>query len=480
MLPGDVLLEIFDFYYERELEHLFIYLKGGLEMWITLAQVCRRWRRVVFQSPHRLNLRLVCTPNTPVRDTLDTWPPFPLIIHDSDDVLILRSCWKDTSDVDNIIAALEHNDRVCKIDLKCLTRSRLEYVADSAAVQKPFPELKDCQLDLDEDEEPEPILPNSFLGGVTPHLRSLSLFRVPFPGLPRLLLSATHLVYLTLVHIPPSGYIPPEAMATSLSALTNLEGLGLHFRHPRPRPAIESRPLPPPTRSILSSLTAMLFKGVSEYLEEILARIDAPRLNDVHIEFFNQTIFDTPQLFQFISRRPTLGAPEQGNIVFGSNATIIKFPVDDKEFKIQIACTASDWQLSALEQVCTPSFPPLLTLEDLYISEVQEDPPCWQDDVENELWLDLLRLFVAVKNLYLCKEFVPRIAPALQELGGRTTVALSTLENIFLEGFQLSEPLHEGIGKFVAARRLTSHPVAVSPWETYEERHRWIYSNDDQ
>ena len=84
MLPDDVLLEIFDIYYEPEA--IFIVQKEGLEMWITLAQVCRRWRRVVFQSPRRLKLRLVCTPNTPVRDTLDTWPPFPLIIYDSDEV----------------------------------------------------------------------------------------------------------------------------------------------------------------------------------------------------------------------------------------------------------------------------------------------------------------------------------------------------------------------------------------------------------
>jgi hypothetical protein len=64
-------------------------------------------------------------------------------------------------------------------------------------------------------------------------------------------------------------------------------------------------------------------------------------------------------------------------------------------------------------------------------------------------------------------EYVPRIAPALQELvGGRTTEVLPTLENIFLEDFKPSGPLHEGIEKFVGARWLTSHPVAVSLWNT--------------
>jgi len=46
---------------------------------------------------------------------------------------------------------------------------------------------------------------------------------VPYPGLPKLLSSATHLVTLHLLNIPHSGYISPEAMVTALSTLTRLE-----------------------------------------------------------------------------------------------------------------------------------------------------------------------------------------------------------------------------------------------------------------
>ena len=79
-----------------------------------LAHVCRRWRTVVFQSPRRLNLRLFCTPGTPARDSLDIWPPFPLIISESHDPF-----YEETSSVDNTIAAFEHSgsDRVCQIEL---------------------------------------------------------------------------------------------------------------------------------------------------------------------------------------------------------------------------------------------------------------------------------------------------------------------------------------------------------------------------
>ena len=81
----------------------------------------------------------------------------------------------------------------------------------------------------------------------------------------------------------------------------------------------------------------------------------------------------------------------------------------------------------------------------------------------------------AVKNLYLCQKFVPRIAPALQELvGERKSEVLPTLENIFLKGFQPSGSLHEGIKNFVSARRLTNHPVAVSRWDEDSKR-QWMY-----
>jgi hypothetical protein len=263
-------------------------------------------------------------------------------------------------------------------------------------------------------------------------------------------------------------------MATGLSALTSLKSLTLNFRFARlrPLPALDSRRLPPPplSRSILPSLTKLHLHGESEYLEEILVRIEASRLNKLEMIFFNQIIFNTPQLFRLISQMPTLRAPEEGYIQFYHHFAMLKFRSQTSDYdalRVQIRCKASEWQLSSLGQVCTLSLPPLSTLEKLYISEDRNCPPDWKNDTENGLWLELLHPFAAVKNLYMLKEFVPRIAPALQELVGEgSTEVFPVLENIFLEGFQPSGPLHEGIEKFVAVRRLTSYPVAVSRWES--------------
>jgi hypothetical protein len=90
--------------------------------------------------------------------------------------------------------------------------------------------------------------------------------------------------------------------------------------------------------------------------------------------------------------------------------------------------------------------------------------------LKNTPWLELLHRFTAVKDLYLSKEFALSIVPALQELvGERTTEVLPTLQNIFLEGFQSSGLIYEGIGQFVAARQVTSHPVTVSCWKMYDD-----------
>jgi hypothetical protein len=54
---------------------------------------------------------------------------------------------------------------------------------------------------------------------------------------------------------------------------------------------------------------------------------------------------------------------------------------------------------------------------------------------------------------------------ALQELiGGRIAEVLLSLQNIFVEGLESLGPFQENIERFVAARQLSGHPIAVSVW----------------
>ena len=444
MLPDVALLEIFDFY---------VYQGPWMTAWHTLVHVCRKWRNVVFGSPRRLDLRLWCKASTPVRERLDVWPHLPIAIGGNRE-------WE--WGVDNLIAALKHNDRIFQIDIWSNSNLRIEKVL--AAMQQPFPALTHLSLE----GGTAAVAPASFLGGSAPALQELFLGFISFSGFPRLLLSATHLVQLELWGIPHSGYISPEAMVTCLSALTRLERLGIGFESPRSRPDRITRRPPPLTRILLPALATLEFLGISEYLEDFVARIDAPLLKNLEMSFFHQLIFDIPQLTLFIGRTPEFKAHDKLHVSFHEeivSVTLLRTFVEVEELEYRIFCRPSDWLLSSMAQLCSSFFPQALfpALEHLYILDYGLD---WQDDIENSQWLELLHPFTVVKDFYISSTLIPRIAPALQELVGEGVIeVLPALQTLFLQEPLPSEPVQESIGQFVAARQLAGHPIVVSRWD---------------
>ena len=205
-----------------------------------------------------------CAPQARVKDKMDVWPALPLIVSGN------VGFWY-ASGTDNIVAALGQSNRVCQVFLWGLSGRRLEKIL--AAMQVPFPELTD--LRLFSDGETQTVIPDSFLEGSAPRLQTFEMSDIPFPGLPKLLLSATHLVNLRLFDLPYSEYVSPEAMVAPLSVLSSLRTLWLDFRSRQSRPGRESRSPRPPKRSILPALDYFYFKGVTEYLEDLVTYIDA-------------------------------------------------------------------------------------------------------------------------------------------------------------------------------------------------------------
>ena len=446
VLPDVALLEIFDFYVDEE----------DIESWHTLVHVCRKWRNLVLGSPRRLNLRLCCTARTPVRKTLDVWPPLPIVV-----MSYGHNAW----DGSNIIATLEHIDRIRGFSLFGVPSSLLETVL--AVMQQPYPALTDLKLHCE--DETMLHIPDSFLGASAPRLQLLKMNCVSFPGLPKLLLSAIDLVTLRLHNIPRSGYFSPGAMVTCLSVLTSLKEICLEFESHPSRPDWESRRSPARTRVVVPALTYFRFKGVSEYLDDLVVHIDAPRLNCLYIVFFNQINFDTAQLGQFISRTPRLMTPYDAHMVFDNYAVLAELQSRTSalgygDLKVKIFCREVDLQLSTLARVCTSSLPPLSTVETLYIERPHSQLD-WKNNVVNTQWLEFLRPFVAVRSLYVSREFTPGIVSALQTLvGGRVKEVLPALERISLGFPRRSGPVLGDIRKFAAARRLSGHPIAISEW----------------
>jgi hypothetical protein len=332
-----------------------------------------------------------------------------------------------------------------------------------AAMQRPFPALTHLDIWLHNDEEDEtPVVPESFLGGGSaPRLQYLFFRRVPFTGLPKLLLSATGLVELHLIGIIHSSSISPEVMVHCLSTLTRLERLVIRFDYPLSPLVHESRHPHPPTRSILPALTDFRFEGGSDYLEDLVARIDAPLLDFLSMRLFYQIAFDTPQIAQFVARSPITQPPVKARIVVSLDEDkFISTQILPREIVLGISCAELDLWLPCLAQVCDSSFPEafISKVEDLYIC----GHPYPQDDIEGNQWLEVLHRFNAVKYLYLSQGFTSRLAPALQHLAGE---ALPSLQKLLLWDLHVSRPVREAIGKFVAARQLSGRPIVVCQWD---------------
>jgi hypothetical protein len=273
ILPDDVLLDIFDFY---RMDPTFYQW-----MWVTLAHVCPRWRQVVFASPRRLDLQFLCTPRTRVRELLDFLPPaMPIMISNSFDSPTPHLTLS-LEDGSQVIAAIEHRDRVWWIHLQDLPSALLQKLATK--MQETCPTLKYLRLWADDEAQAQaaPVLPEGFLGGSAPCLETFWLRGIPFPELSKLLLSTNDLVQFVLEKIPDSGYISPEAMTAALSTCTKLEMLIIEFLSEDPHPDgpdPTSQGITTITRVSLPALTYFNFNGSGSYFDNFVPRIESPLL----------------------------------------------------------------------------------------------------------------------------------------------------------------------------------------------------------
>jgi hypothetical protein len=133
--------------------------------------------------------------------------------------------------------------------------------------------------------------------------------------------------------------------------------------------------------------------------------------------------------------------------------------------QLDILCEERYWQLSLLAHVChgCHQFLPLSGVEQLTVCELYPDTLLnWEDDMDPSQWLELFHPFIAVRNLYVAKQFIPFVAAALQELTGKRTMeVLPVLNNLSLEGFEAPGPVQQAIKPFVSARQISGRPIFI-------------------
>jgi hypothetical protein len=441
MLSGDILLNIFHHY-----------LHASPQFWHKLTLVCRRWRQIVLNSPLSLHLRLYCTYGTPVLRTLEFWPPLPLVVIYGGSPMLDPPTPEDD---DNIIAALKQSGRVSSISLT-VTSSLLEKLS---AISEPFSDLEELTLTSPDDMQLS--LPSTFRWG--PRLRTLHSTSIAFPSFPQLLSPSRDLVDLQLYEIPSAGYFSPEEFANALSGTAQLETLSLHFISFPPRRNHLGLPPQSGERVVLPALGCLNYGGTSEYLDSLVARIDAPRLGDVDITFLSEPVMDASELGRFFERIETQTSLSQADVRTSADAISISLPNSSAStlLRLQISCEQLDWQLSSMAQVCSQLSPFLFRVKNLGIYTTRTS--VGQDDVDGEQWLELVHSFRGARDFCVGDGLTTYILRALGLAERWHTTVLSALCYLRVENpMAMNEPSWDALRSFITERALSGHPVHVN------------------
>ncbi|KAN0134730.1 hypothetical protein V8E53_007515 [Lactarius tabidus] len=455
-LPDDVLLEIFKYHRPAS-------LSSGPWKWYRLAQVCRRWRSVIFAYPRLLDLRIVSTHNNPIREIPDFWP--------ADLPIIMRHRSLSARDEDNVSDILKNPARICEMDID-ITCSLLEKCAP--LFEASFPALEYFRL---ESRETVPygrqalVFPDNFLGSSTLRLLVVRLQDTVFPTLPRLLSASENLVSLQLENIPASGIFTAQDLAIGLTRATQLESLKIDIYGvliPRPSTQNELEP-----RTVLPALLEFQFAGESSYLNAFASRIDAPIVEKIGATFSSDFDgYDTYELCGLFARGEDLRSSRrrrtrirffEESVVFTHHFT--RLPSSPGSFRVWLV--GRDWlneHISLATQICS-EFQSLGIMHKLTRVEIEGFPESsrWHREVDTTHWLNLFRTLSGVKRFHVVGTLVLSVLPALSQASGEEIgEILPALRDLHLPGGHgASTVTSTAIKPFIAARKLYGLPVSV-------------------
>ena len=465
VLDDDSLLHVFYLYrpsLSGEDQDDDVRLMGGNEIetrgrwWYTLVHVCQRWRNIIFRSASYLGIFLVCTYGTPIADMLAHSPPLPLIVHYDTEGRDIT-----TDDEDGIIFALKQRDRVLRVRLARMDTSLIEKFI--AVMDEEVPILENLIIILPiKDDSTILVLPETVHA---PHLRLLWLGGFALPMGSRLLTTAVSLVTLYLVMDHPSTYFHPNTLLQWISLMPQLETLTIYFKfsiHSRGVVAqLTHTPIIAPVT--LPNLHFFQFHGVSAYLEALVHRITAPRLEKLNIDFFNQVRFSVPCLLEFMDTTENL---RFDTAAFKFSDRRVRVEVYYREetgyaFAIRIFCWHLDWQVSSMAQISNSLSQMFSAVEHLILQhEVHGRSSEEHNEVDRTEWRKLIMPFRNVKTLRVFNGIVKHLSHCLRLEGEELPLELlPKLQELTYYGSSLT---HHAFTSFIDARRNAGRPVTLN------------------
>ena len=456
-LPDNVLLEIFKY-------HRLASLRSGPWKWYRLAQVCRRWRFIVYTHPRLLDLPIILTNTSPIWETPDFLPA------DIPVILWYRDSLSD-KDADDIFNTLKNPAGICEIDID-MTRFLLEKCA--SLLEESFPALEYLRLGSQDSTRWEPlVISDNFMGNSAPRLRVICLQNTHFPMLPRLLSTSQNLVSLQLEHIPGKHIFTTQELAVGLSSTPQLKFLkiGIHGDViPCPFIQIASH-----IRVILPSLLEFKYMGQGSYLNDLASRIDTPIIEQIGATFVSDGWgCDTYELCRLFARGEELRSSRRRTThirFFGESVTFIHHFTRSTSSpgSFQVRFVDRGWfhdHVILVSQICL-NFQSLGIMHKLTWVEIEGFPSRSRRVLDADSWLTLLRTLSGVKRLYVIGTVVSNVMFTLAEVSVEgTRKILPALRDLHLPDVPTSR-WSENIGipgdikRFVAARKLCRLPISV-------------------
>ena len=440
-IDDDSILQIFSHYHVQDGDNWHL-----RQTWMRLAHVFQKWRYLVYHSTSYLDICLLLTNNSPSMGTLNHLPPLPLVI-DYSDTSGSRTLARNTH------LGLQQHGRVRRVALRApssILRMLLE------PMNNPFPRLEVLFLLSTTTEEASVmslVLPEALQ---VPVLNCLSLHSIGLPNLSSMIALST----LSLTHIRDSCYFPPGHLVTQLQGLLCLEELSIGFAIPIPLPSSERELLPTPIPPVtLPALRRLTFRGMSVYLDNLVAQINAPLLEQLSATLFFELAFTLVNLTELIHRTEGLRCLV-ARVIFNKECASIdaghyeQWVTGKGGLHISVTSEPLDWQMDSAIQVCSALGS---TVEELTLDlDVNGMSLGWENTLDNMLWHELLLPFIGVKKLHIGSSLTLEFSRALESVAGGLVLEflpeLQELEIQLIGGF-------EAFSGFVRTRESISRPV---------------------
>ena len=387
-------------------------------------------------------------------DTLSHLPPLSLVIDHSD-----RTRTMAREDEDKIHLGLRQHGRVRQVTLGAPSPSLCMLLEPMNGL---FPRLRDLSLLSMTVEETVPMLPATLQA---PDLHRLSLHGVGLPkGLP-LLSSTITLSTLSLTDIPASCYFPPIHLITQLQTLPHLEELSIGFAIPIPLPSSARELLPLPIAPVtLPTLMRFTFRGVDAYLDNLVAQINTPFLEQLSLTLFFDLTFTLVNLIGFICRTEGFECLV-AQVIFKSTGPSIDMGHYEQpgfgKLSLHVYCEPLGWQVDSVAQVCNALGKVMSSVEELtlglFTHQMSSD---WEDALDSMMWHELLLPFNGVKKLRIQPSLALELSQALESVdGGMVLEILPELRELEVE--LLDVRVNKALSVFVKTRESVVRPVHV-------------------